>query len=217
MKALVAGSVLLLLTSACTKPGNFHAENAQMIKIDALPTDFKMPAKIWEIIEKNPDEKPNAEAATPGIFYSSMKVFLTEKNPGILKSPSFAIDLPRGGGIVDLAEYLSGQQGSFYVGFEFPDEFKDGKNLKVIYVSQARKRKIDGRVFGGGCNQYFDITQKFLEMMKTEGIKANTTRERHTTLLAGHYIFSVIKDNQIFISQVTITDSQNKNLLCEVL
>jgi hypothetical protein len=76
---------------------------------------------------------------------------------------------------------------------------------------------LDDRVFGAGCNKYFDITVKFLEMMKTEGIKANTTRQRHVTLLAGHYIFSVIKDNRIHVTQVTITDSQNKNLLCEAL
>jgi hypothetical protein len=129
--------------------------------------------------------------------------------------PSYVIELSHGGGIVDLAQYLSGQQGSFYVGFELPPEFHEGTNFKAIYISMARKRKLDDHVFGAGCNQYFDITPKFLEMMKREGIKANTTRQRHVTVLAGHYIFSVMKDNRIYITQVTITDSQHKNLLCE--
>jgi hypothetical protein len=226
---------------ACTKPNSFHRENAQTVKVDDLPADFKMPARVWELIEKASDGKSEEKTETKseghgeaksegeaegkagaridnlGIFYSAIQVFLTEKNDHILKTPASVIELPRGGGTVDLAQYLTGDPGSFFVGFELPEEFKEGKNFKVLYVSQARKRKIDDRVFGAGCNQYFDITAKFTEMMKTEGIKANTTRQRHVTLLAGHYIFSVIKDTQILITQVTITDSKNKNLLCEAL
>ncbi len=202
---------------ACTKPGNFRTESPQVIKVDELPMDFKIPANIWELIEKTGEEKSTAEAGNIGIFHSSVRLFLTEKNSHILQNPAYIIDLPRGGGVVDLAQYLSGQQGSFYMGFELPPEFQEGKNFKAIYISMARKRKLGDRVFGAGCNQYFDITSKFLEMMKTEGIKANTTRQRHVTVLAGHYIFSVMKDNRIYITQVTITDSKNKNLLCEAL
>jgi hypothetical protein len=226
-------AIVLLLLAGCTKASTFRTEEAQTFKVEDLPADFKMPAKIWELIEKTSDgkgggekapakeagkegEKPGGEEADGrGIFYSSIRVFLTEKNEHILKTPASVIELPRGGGTVDLAQYLTTDPGSFYVGFELPEEFKDGKNLKVIYISQGRKRRLDDRVYGAGCSQYFDITAKFQEMMKTEGIKANTTRQRHLTVLAGHYIFSVIKDAQIFLTQVTITDSRYKNLLCE--
>lgn len=209
---------------SCTKPANFRTEDAQMLKIEDLPTDFKMPAKIWDLVEKTGDEKAEKsekgekgtpEAGSAGIFYSTAKVFLTEKNEKILQTPAYEIELPRGGGGIDLATYLTSNQGTFYVGFELPEEFQTGKNFKAFYISQARKRKLEDRVFGAGCNQYFEITPKFLEMMKTEGIKANTTRQRHVTVLAGHYIFSVMKDNRIYITQVTITDSRYKNLLCE--
>lgn len=211
--ALFALGVVLL--GACTKPTSFRTEHPEMVKLDDLPADFKIPAGVWGLIEKTEDPKAAAQASSAGIFYSSAKLFLTEKNPHILNNPSYVIEFPRGGGKVDLANYLSGDQGSFYVGFELPPEFQEGTNFRAIYISQARKRKIDDRVFGAGCNRYFEITPKFLEMMKTEGIKANTTRQRHATILAGHYIFSVMKDNRIYITQVTITDSQNKNLLCE--
>jgi hypothetical protein len=202
---------------ACTKPNSFRTESPQILKIDELPVDFKIPANIWELIGKPDEGKSSGENSNAGIFYSSVKLFLTEKNAHILQSPSYVIELPQGGGTVDMAQYLSGQQGSFYVGFELPPEFQEGKNFKAIYISMARKRKLDARLFGAGCNQYFEITPKFLEMMKTEGIKANTTRQRHVTVLAGHYIFSVMKDHRIYITQVTITDSQNKKLLCEAL
>ena len=208
--------LVFAMSAACTKTSTFRTESAQILKIDELPGDFKMPAKVWEIVEKNPDQKAGTEAATsPAIFYSSIQVFLTEKNDHILKTPSTIIEFPRGGGTIDISEFTTGDAGSFFVGFELPEEFNEGKNFKVLYVSQGRKRKLEDRVYGSGCNQYFDITSKFTEMMKTEGIKANTTRQRHVTLLAGHYIFSIIKDTKIFITQVTFTDSKNKNLLCE--
>jgi hypothetical protein len=213
----VTALMLLALMPACTKTYSFRTEEPQIVKIDDLPADFKMPAKIWELAEKNPEDKPGAEAPNLGIFYSAIKVYLTEKNDHILKRPSFLIDFPRGGGNIDLAQYLTGDPGSFFVGFELPEDFKEGKNFKVLFMSQGRKRKIENRVYGAGCSEYFDITKKFTEMMAGEGIKANTTRQRHVTLLAGHYIFSIIKEAQIFITQVSFTDSKNKNLLCEAL
>lgn len=212
-RALLLAGFLLL--GACTKAFNFRTEHASMVKVEDLPSDFKIPAAIWELVEKVPDAKPTAEGSNLGIFYSSVKVFLTEKNPDILRSPAYEIELPSGGGAIDLAKLLTGNQGSFYVGFELPEEITTGTNFKAIYISDARKRKLDERVFGAGCNQYFDITPKFLMMMKTEGIKANTTRQRHVTVLAGHYIFSAMKDNRIYITQVHLTDSRYKNLLCE--
>lgn len=214
---MMAGFVLSLslVLAACTKPVSFRTEHPEVVKTDSLPADFKIPARVWDLIENRESAKTADGASTPGIFYSSAKLFLTEKNQKILRNPSFVLELPRGGGIVDLADYLSGEQGSFYVGFELPEEFQDGQNFRVIYISQARKRKLGDRIFGAGCNQYVDITPKFLEMMKGEGLKVNTTRQRHVTVLAGHFIFSVMKENRIYITQVTITDSRNKNLLCE--
>lgn len=203
---------------ACSQKESFRTAHPQVLKINDLPEDFKIPANIWNLIENEGEKK--AEAPSPlaaGTFYSTVKVYLTEKNEGILKNPSLVLELPRGGGEVDLAEYLSGQQGTFYLGFELPAEFQEGAHFKVLYLSEGRRRRIENRIYGAGCKQYIDITHKFLEMMKGEGLKANTTRQRHVTVLAGRYIFSVIKDNRIYITQVTITDSQNKNLLCEAL
>lgn len=214
---LIGISVVTVFGGACAKKDSFRTAHPQVVKIDEIPEDFKIPANIWTMIEKTGEEKKSGEPSSSGIFYSTLKVFFTEKNPGILQNPSYLIDLPRGGGTVDLSRYLSGQHGTFYVGFELSAEFQEGTNFKVFYISNGRKRKLEDRVYGAGCHQYLEITHKFLEMMKAEGIKVNTTRQRHVTVLAGHYIFSVIKENRIYITQVTITDTQNKNLLCEAL
>lgn len=213
------------LLVACTKHFQFRTESPEVVKIDELPQDFKLPAAIWDLAQQGgnkgtKEEAPKKEGAAEetaqaNVIYTGVKVYLTEKNDRILRTPSYRLELPSGGGEVDLANYVTGSAGSFFVGFDLPAEFQEGKNFHVFYVSTARKRRIDDRVFGGGCTQYFDITKKFIEMMKNEGLKVNTTRERDVTVLAGHYIFSVMKDDQIYISQVTITDSQHKNLLCE--
>jgi hypothetical protein len=236
---------LLLLGTACSKPFSFKTESAETVNVEELPANFKLPAKVWELIEGGEEtsgsekkeggkegakggakaesaegEKPAGEkgkGASPPILYSSVQVFLTEKNPGVLKAPAWRLNFPVGGGTLDLSAYVTGAPGSFYVGFELPEEFQTGTNFKVLFISQGRKRRIDDRIFGAGCSQVLDITSKFQAMMKSEGIKANTTRQRHVTLLAGHYIFSVLKEGRIYITQATLTDSKNKNLLCEAL
>ncbi|MNY61910.1 hypothetical protein D3C86_1986530 [compost metagenome] len=104
--------------------------------------------------------------------------------------------------------------GSFFVGFEYP-EFVDAQDKKVLFVSQAKKRKIDDIVYGLGCNQFVDITSKFFEAMKREGLKVNTTRDRHLSVLGGHFLFSAQKNNTVYVSQVSFTDSNKTNLFCE--
>lgn len=257
-------SALLGSLVACTKPFNFKTEDPEVVVVNDLPADFKIPSLVWDLVEgktphtgeghggaehagaeagsaehdsgkqekaeAKPEEakaeevkgegegKEGGEKAKPAsqpILYSSVKVYLTEKNPKVLSSPSIRIEFPRGGGQFDLSDYVRETAGSFFVGFELPEEFTTGTDFKVLFVSQARKRRLENRIFGAGCSQVLDITQKFTTMMQTEGIKANTTRQRHVTLLAGHYVFSVVKDGRIYLTQVTITDSKNKNLLCE--
>lgn len=215
---VLAVGAFLVLGMACTSKTSFRTADPEVVKVDELPEDFKIPAHVWTLIEKSSDmEEPEVDVKNMQASYSNVKVFLTEKNEKVLRNPSYLIELPRGGGEVDLAQYLTGRQGSFYLGFELPAEFHEGSNFKVIYISDGRRRKLEDRIYGAGCNQYLDITPKFLEMMKGEGLKANTTRQRHATVLAGRYIFSAIKDHRVLMSQVTITDSDHNNLLCEAL
>lgn len=148
------------------------------------------------------------------VVFASVKVFLKEKNQGVLKSPSYIIELPRGGGEVDLANYIGEQSGTFYVGFELPD-MEIPSDIKTIFVSRTKKRKIDGEIFGAGCNKFFDISKKMQANMAFEGIKVNTNRNRHDSVVGGNFIFSTKKGTQVFVTQVTFIDSKNKFLFCE--
>lgn len=215
--------LILVLCTACQK---LHEEQAvsppvQEVHVDEIPEDIRVPVKMWEAIEAIPsDALIPQEVADNDLLtnrgttlFSPLTVILKEHNPQVLDQPEIKIFLPSGGGQIDLATYLGREPGSFYVKFEWP-EWTEVKEIYSFYVSRARKRKLDGVVYGVGCNKFVDISTK-VNKNNESGIKVNTTRERHTTVLGGHFVFSAKKDNQTFLTQVTFVDSDNKNLFCD--
>lgn len=231
-KAAKIFSLWLFLTlGACTKDPGFRVENYKEIKFEDVATDVKVPSKVWDFLEfKAPGgahaeheekkeeghgEKEGAVGATKEINFSEVNVFLVEKNSGLVRGTAVKIELPKGGGEIDLAQFITDEKGSFYVGFEFP-EFTESTEQKVLFLSHTRKRRIDDKVLGAGCNQILDITTSFMKAMTKEGLKVNTTRERYTTVLGGTFFFSAKKAGSIYIAQVTFKDSKHQNLFCEV-
>ncbi|MBO9667713.1 MAG: hypothetical protein J7501_12975 [Bdellovibrio sp.] len=232
IQLLTAGMFLVL--GACTGHPGYHIEEYKEVKFEDLPADVKIPSKAWDLLSfKEPSaggeaahgggeghsEKKEGEdkkGSSKDIVFSEVTVFLVQKNPDVIKGEAVKIELPRGGGEIDISQYLTGGRGSFYVGFEFP-EFKDSTAQKVLFVSQARKRKLGDEIFGAGCNQILDITKKYMLAMKGEGLKVNTTRERYASTLGGLFLFSAQKGDSIHVAQVRFTDSQHPNLFCEGL
>lgn len=147
--------------------------------------------------------------------FSPIKVHLDQKNDGVLVKPSVSLQFARGGGSVDLSELVASQNGSFYLSFELSDEMKDSKDLKVFFISSAKKRKIGNEILGGGCQSLFDLSKKFEDNFIKSQLKLNTTRDRHLSVIGGSFVFSVKKDNQVYISQISFTDSKKKHLFCD--
>lgn len=206
--------LLLLALSACTVNPGYHVEEYQEVKFEDLADDVKIPTKAWEMMElKSPEEAQ--VSATKNLIFSEVNVFLVQKNSGIVEGEAVKIALPKGGGTIDLSRFITTQKGSFYVGFEFP-AFETATAKKVIFVSGTRKRKIGHQVFGAGCNQFFDITDRFFKEMKGEGLKVNTTQERYLSVLGGTFLFAAQKDNDVRLAQVTFKNSQYSPLFCEV-
>ncbi len=221
------GAVAVWGLTACHGHSSEKEEEKKEILITEIPLDLKVPTGIWNLFggekkeekkeEKKAEEKKSESGSgenTDAFVFSEIKVHLTEKNPDIVKNGEVVIAFPRGGGEIDLANYLSGRQGSFYVNFEFP-EFTDATMKKILFVSHSRKRKIDDQIFGSGCHEFYDVSNRFLKEMTKEGLKVNTTRNRHTSVLGGTFVFAAKKAGQSYLTQVTFTDSQNKNLLCQ--
>lgn len=223
----LASGLCVLMLGACSKHEEAAHEDIQTLKVEDLPADIRIPSKAYTELQFAAADGEHAAAgdhgggaavagapATSGIIFAEVSVILKEKNPGVVKGGEIKIKFPRGGGEVNLADYITETPGSFYVSFEYPD-FAGSTQQKVIFVSKARKRRIDNQVFGAGCNQYFDITKAFAKAMLTDGIKVNTVRERYSSVLGGHFLFSAAKDGSQYLAQVTFKDSAHNHLFCE--
>lgn len=196
----------LLMFLGCSKKESFRSEHPEVYMAQELPDDIKVPLKMWNFFD----------AQAEGFIFSEVKVWLKEKNPKTLVKPSLRIDFPKGGGEVDLSNFVSSGEkdnGSFFVGFDFP-EFEEATMKKVLFISRAKKRRLDGEIWGSGCNKVVDITNHFLKAMEKDGIKVNSTRLRHLSVLGGTFILAATKDGQNFITQVTFKDSGNLDLFC---
>lgn len=223
---------IFFLLGACTGGHGYHVEKAQEVKIAEFTEDIKIPSQAWDLLEFDSapaaaseghsaspaggHSSPQTEGSAGGknFIFSEITVVIAQKNPGIIKNEAVKIYLPKGGGNIDLAQFVIGKKGTFYVGFEFPD-FETATAKRIIFVSGTKKRKIGGQIFGAGCNQYFDVSDKFLKEMKGEGLKVNTTQERYLSVLGGTFLFAAKKDSEIRMAQVTFTNSQFPSLFCK--
>lgn len=202
---------VFFLLGGCKDSPGYRVENYKELKLTEMPEDISIPSGAWDALEM---QHPGAETSSSGqIVFSEINVFLVQKNPGIIQDEAVKIVLPKGGGTLDLAQYVSDKRGTFYVGFEFPS-FEGATEKKVIFLSGARKRKIGGQIFGAGCNQFFDITDRFFKEMKGEGIKVNTFQERYLSVLGGTFLFSAKKDKEVHIAQVSFRHSGFSPLFC---
>lgn len=179
-------------------------EGLKVFKIEESGPDIRVPNKIWEEVFGHGKLKSDE------ISFIPMRLRFKEKNPGVLVEPEFVVDLPRGGGEVDLLRFVKDKSGTFKIFFELQD-VANAKKPRIFYISKARKRKLDGEVWGAGCNKFMDLTDYMLGKAVKNGIEVNTTRSRHLSVLLGHFVFAADKR----MTQVTFTDSSQRNLSCD--
>ena len=115
--------------------------------------------------------------------------------------------------MIYFANYVANPNGSFYVVFK--QEFQDEKHeSKIYFVSNSRKRSIDGKVYGAGCKSFLDVSHFFHQASKSEGFLVNTTRNRHIAVLNGTFVFVLERDGLQYLSQITFIDSKHLELQC---
>lgn len=149
----------------------------------------------------------------PSVF-APIRVFLVEKNHGILTRGHTEIIYPAGGGELDLSAFVQPKNGSFYFAVEFlPDIEKADR--KVYYLSGASERVLDGEKYGAGCHSYFDVSGAFQKAMSKEGFLVNTSGGRHVSALAGVYFFAAAVEGKLYLASLTIKDSARRTLQCQ--
>ncbi len=204
----LSGILLLVLVVGCQKSADTTQPPIDAYSVEDLPMDFKVPDFIWDITNKVIE--PNKPKT---IVYGPVNLKLTEKNKGILKESPMLFVMQSGGGELDLSKVVSGQPGSFSLGFDVPIKDKI-LQTKVFFISQNRQRKVDGEVLGSGCKKVLELTSQFGKLGFSQMLDLNTTRHRHVSVLGGHFLFLVETENNWTVSQVSFYDSERSDLFC---
>ncbi|MFN8847468.1 MAG: hypothetical protein ACK5W9_11520 [Bdellovibrionales bacterium] len=180
-------------------------------RVDDLPQDFRMTSKVWDVtksIDPTIKDKP--------IFYGPVQVKFSQKSPGLLNEGNVIYEFASGGGNIDLSQVVSGQKGTFFISFHMPgtDNFTNGR---VFFISRSRQRKIEGEVVGSGCKTLLDLSSSLGQLNFKGELKLNTTRDRHISILAGHFVFLTETDKSWIVSQISFNDSKRQDLICPEL
>lgn len=146
--------------------------------------------------------------------FSPIKVYLIEKNRGILRRQNHEFSFGPGGGEIDLRDIVEPKRGSFYFAVEFMPDAPPEAEQKVFFLSNGIRRKRGHEVIGNGCNTYFDVTSAFKKAMSGHGFLLNTTDQRHVSALAGTFFFAVKHEDKLHLAQLTIRDSGQRALQC---
>ena len=190
--------------------------------VEKSSKEFAIPREIRERVEQSylsfiKKENPKLAVTDEDILakipreYLNTEVLLTAAAQGTLIQNS-SIVLPRGGGEIDLKNYVVGSKGSFFVKFKNyrtgePD--KKLENLAVYFLSETKSKKFERDTFGSGCGKFMDLTDYIGKINAAEGIPVNATGARYLPVIGGtFYFFNFDPQRKLFISAVKFTDSR---------
>lgn len=239
---LSLSSVLLLSgIGGCKKETGWRTRKFEEKTVKPKAHDVQIPAALWEKVEAlssggrssgtaEKEEKPKEgghesgasggggggssnSAQRPPTNFESLKVYLIERNRGVLKTGDVALNFSNGGGELDLNDFVEPLRGSFYIVFEFLPTVENAQT-KVFFLSQAVSRKIGKDQVGAGCDVFMDISTAVNTAVKGDGFLINTSDQRHVSALAGTYVFASNHDGKLHLSSLIIRDSGHRALQC---
>lgn len=201
--------LLFFLLLGCTHKNSY--ENDEIIEIKSIAKEVQIPkvlmsSLVTEIIS-------DSKTLTPVYLFMPLQVRFSELSDGVLKKPALRYSFPKGGGNIDLKDIVTGF-GSFFL--SFPEEQFDESYdfLHLYYISNSPVKKIENESFGLGCGKMIDLKKSFSKLQKPDFLKLNTSDQRYLFVTAGLYVFVFKKSSQIFMAQLTISDSRYSKELC---
>ena len=168
--------------------------------------------KMTKLLDVEGKKTAPGKGPLPSVF-APLKVYLVEKNRGILTHGHTEVIFPAGGGELDLHDFVLAKNGSFFFAAEFMPDLPP-TDRHVFFLSHAEERRLGGETFGGGCHSYFDVSSAFNKAMKTDGYLVNTSEGRHVSALAGTFYFAAVRDEKLYLASLTIKDSGYPKLQC---
>lgn len=183
--------------------------------------DVKIPRALVARIEREYKEhlaKLKLEAnAKDGIkrHLLNLGVELTAERAGAL-SEDVRVSTPTGGGVIDMAEFVTPLRGAFHARFVVKQEAQERPTTsRVFFVSQAKSRILGGEEYGAGCGKFMEITTRYNKKFSSKGFDLYSTDQRYLSVLGGTFVFVDYQPEALFVGSLTFTDSRYPNLLCE--
>ncbi len=218
---LICVSVSIGFTAlGCKHEASWKTEVYEEHTVKPQSGEVKIPAGLWSQIvtlTRKPDaDKPadkEGEASHLETLFEPLKVFLIERNKGLLKGHNIALSFAPGGGELDLHDWVQPLRGSFYVAFEYLPKIEK-PDTKVFFLSNSIIRKIGSDIVGSGCDKYFDLSKAVSSAMMRDGFLLNTSDQRHVSALAGTYVFASIYDRKLHLASLVIHDEEHRALQC---
>lgn len=219
-----------LLFLSCTDKKAVHEQSdyepGQILRSDK---GALIPEKLVNLLEKNyidkyRQEHPDNEISDVQLTLQiprrllNIKVYLREKNEGVLTQNS-VFALPRGGGTIDLSDYVVEGRGVFYLGFDldFSKIESDFSQLKVYFVSNSSPSRIGDEVYGAGCRHFFDITQYFHNEIRTRGLELAAADLRYLGPVLGTFFFVLTESDSLYVGSTSFVDSRYPDRHCQWL
>ncbi len=214
------------LVIGCKKAPAWKTQTFVESNVKPQPGEVQIPASLWDkvialhsaaIAAKKPpvksEQKESAVVPSPETSLEPLKVYLIERNKGVLKGQNIALSYVAGGGELNLGDFVLPLRGSYYIAFEFMPDV-DGADTKVFFLSNSIVRKVGANQLGSGCNTYFDLTQSFAQAMKHDGFLLNTSDQRDVSALVGTYVFVSTYGVKLHMATLIIKDDGHRALQC---
>jgi hypothetical protein len=187
------------------------ATQPTLIEINEIASEQQIPKQL--LAELDAELAEEFKSTAPFYSFIPITVQFEELQLGVLTRPKLQYNFPKGGGAIDLKNVVAAE-GSFFM--SFPEiQFNDEHDLlHIFFISNSPKTIIQGETFGLGCGKWNDLKQSFSKLKQHDYLKVNTNNLRYLRVLAGTYIFILRQGKNIFLTQLTLTDSRHSNELC---
>ncbi len=126
------------------------------------------------------------------------------------------INTPMGGGVIDLADFVTPLRGAFQMHIKpRVDQGDSVSDLRVFFISQAKERSVDGENVGAGCGKMMELTAFFRKKMNGPGFELYTAGQRYVSVIGGVFVLVGFAKDALQVGSVSFMDSRYPELLCE--
>ncbi len=145
----------------------------------------------------------------------NVSVELRQKRAAALHEET-RINTPIGGGVIDLADFLTPLRGAFQMKIKARSERDEQiPGIRVFYISRAKARVIDGEDFGAGCGKLVEVTKFLDKKMAKAGLELYTAGQRYLSVIGGTFVLAAFTREALQVGSVSFIDSRYPEVMCE--